>query len=141
MASGSCSLAAVHGPLAVVTPLVALRAWPSVVAAFGLWSTGSVVVAHRLSCSRATKRNPPRPGIEPVSPPSQGRFVTPGPPGKPQEQTVDVAVASLEGQSTSHLPSCICAGQPCYVKDPRDALATRQMPDPNTVGPGKIAVE
>ena len=76
-----------------------------------------------------------------MSPALQGGFVTTGPPGKPQEQTVDVAVASLRGHTMSHSPSYICAGQPCYVKDPRAALATRQMPDPNIVGPGKIAVE
>ena len=52
-----------------------LRHLDSVVVAPGLLSTGSVVVAHRLSC--------PRPGIEPMSPALSGRLSTTEPPGKP----------------------------------------------------------
>ena len=47
-----------------------------------LWSTGSIVVAHRLSCSVACGIFPD-PGIKPVSPPVlAGRFFTTEPPGK-----------------------------------------------------------
>ena len=49
---------AVRGLLIVVASLVngarALGAWASVVVACGLWSAGSIVVAHRLSCSAAS---------------------------------------------------------------------------------------
>ena len=44
--------------------------------------TGSVVVAHGLSCPAACGILVPRPGIEPVSPAQEGRFSTTGPPGK-----------------------------------------------------------
>ena len=49
----------------------------------GSWSTGSVVVAHCLSCSVASVWDFPGSGIEPVSPALAGRFFTPRPPGKP----------------------------------------------------------
>ena len=48
----------------------------SVVAVPGLQSTGSIVVAHGLSCFNGC-------GIEPVSPALAGRFSTTEPPGKP----------------------------------------------------------
>ena len=44
--------------------------------------TGSTVVAHRLGCST----DPPRSGIEPVSPALAGRFLSPEPPGKALKQ-------------------------------------------------------
>ena len=52
----------------------------------GTWAqqlqcTGSVVVAHGLSCP-AAMWDLPGPGIEPVSPALAGRFLTTGPPGK-----------------------------------------------------------
>ena len=47
----------------------------------GLWSTGSVVVVHRLSCSMACGVLAV-PRIEPT-PALAGRFFTPEPPGKP----------------------------------------------------------
>ena len=43
---------------------------------------GSLVVTHRLSCPLAYGILIPRPGIEPVSPVLEGRFLTTGPPGK-----------------------------------------------------------
>ena len=43
---------------------------------------GSVVVVCGLSCLVACGILVPRPGIEPVSPVLQGRFLTTGPPGK-----------------------------------------------------------
>ena len=43
----------------------------------GSWSLG-----HRLSCPEACGILVPRPGIEPVSPASAGKFLTTGPPGK-----------------------------------------------------------
>ena len=45
--------------------------------------TGSVVVAHELSRSVARGILVPQPGMKPVSPALQGRFLTTGPPGKP----------------------------------------------------------
>ena len=48
----------------------------SVVAVPGLYSTGSIVVVHGLSCFKGC-------GIEPVSPALAGRFLTTEPPGKP----------------------------------------------------------
>ena len=52
-------------------------------AAPGLQSTWAlVVVARRLSCPKAYGTFIPQPGIEPISPTLQGRFITTGPPGK-----------------------------------------------------------
>ena len=60
VASRRYSLVVVHGLLNAVASLVSEHglqdAWVSVVAAPGLWSTGTVVVAHRLSCSLASSR-------------------------------------------------------------------------------------
>ena len=47
-----------------------------------LWHTGSLVVAHGLSCPEACGILVPRPGIEPASPALEGGFLTTGPPGK-----------------------------------------------------------
>ena len=47
-----------------------------------LWLTGSLVVAWGLSYSEECGILVPRPGIEPMSPALQGRFLTTGPPGK-----------------------------------------------------------
>ena len=63
------------------------RAWvlgcgASVVAIPGLSSTGSIVVAHRLSCSMECGIFL-EPGIKPVSPALAGRFFTVEPQGKP----------------------------------------------------------
>ena len=66
---------AVHGPLTVAASLVA---------------------EHRLQMRRLSNcgswaqplrgmRDPPRPGLEPVSPALAGRFSTTAPPGKPQK--------------------------------------------------------
>ena len=43
---------------------------------------GSVVAVHGLSCSSTCGIFVPRPGIKPASPTLQGKFLTPGPPGK-----------------------------------------------------------
>ena len=48
----------------------------SVVAVPGLYSTGSIVVVHGLSCFKGC-------GVKPVSPALAGRFLTTEPPGKP----------------------------------------------------------
>ena len=53
----------------------------SVVVARGLYSAGSVVVVHGLSCSAWDL---PGPGLEPVSPALAGGFLTTAPPGKPR---------------------------------------------------------
>ena len=47
-----------------------------------LQSTGCLVVAHRLSCPVACGILVPQPGIKPMSPALQGRFLTTEPPGK-----------------------------------------------------------
>ena len=51
----------------------------SVCMALGLESPGSAVVTHKPRCSAACGSS--RPGIEPLSPASVGRFLTTGPPG------------------------------------------------------------
>ena len=53
----------------------------SVVVALCLWSTGSIVVAHRLSGSKVCGIFPEQ-GIKPVSPALVGRFSITEPPGK-----------------------------------------------------------
>ena len=61
----------------------------------GTWAlerTGSVVVACRLSCPVACGILVPLPGIEPMSPALQGRFLTTGPPGKSPDGAVSVPV-------------------------------------------------
>ena len=76
------SLAAVCRLLAVgflVAELGPKGAWASVVAAPGLWRTGSIVVAHGLSYSACGTF----PGMEPMSPALAGGFFTTEPPGKP----------------------------------------------------------
>ena len=50
---------------------------------FWLWCI--LIVAHRLSYPTAYGILVPWPGIEPLSPASEGRFLTTGPPGKPHE--------------------------------------------------------
>ena len=55
----------------------------SVVAALGLWSTDSIVVAYQLSSS-VDMWDLPRSGIESTSPGLAGRFLFTEPPGKPQ---------------------------------------------------------
>ena len=49
----------------------------------GLQTAASVVIALKLSCSVACGILVPLPGIEPMFPALEGRFLTPGPPGKP----------------------------------------------------------
>ena len=56
--------------------------WGSVVAVPRLPSTGSVVVAHRLSCFICSIWDLPGPGFEPVCPALAGGFLTTEPPGK-----------------------------------------------------------
>ena len=46
-------------------------------------SAGSPVVALRFSCPKTCGTLVHRPGMELVSPALEGRFLTPGPPGKP----------------------------------------------------------
>ena len=47
-----------------------------------LQSMGTVVPALRLSCPEARGILVPQPGIEPISPALESRFLTTGPPGK-----------------------------------------------------------
>ena len=64
------------GGLECSFPLQELSHVDSVVAVPGLYITGSIVVAHGLSCFKGY-------GIKPVSPELAGRFSTTEPPGKP----------------------------------------------------------
>ena len=63
--------------------------WASIVVAYGLSSCGSQALEHRLSTCGSWAYllrgmwNPPRPGIEPMSPALAGRLLTTEPPGKP----------------------------------------------------------
>ena len=68
-------------PLAVVQRL--LIAMASLAASPRLYSTGSIVVAPKLSYSPAYMWDLPRSGIEPVFPALAGRFFTTEPPGNP----------------------------------------------------------
>jgi len=80
------SLVVVVGLLTAVASLVAEHGLSgteaSVAAAPGLWSTGSVVLVHRLSFSSACG-SLPGPGTEPVSLALAGGFFIIEPPGKP----------------------------------------------------------
>ena len=64
---------AVRGPLTIAA---------SPVAGTGSRRAGSAVVAHGAQLLRGTW-DPPRPGLEPVSPALAGGFSTTAPPGKP----------------------------------------------------------
>ena len=65
---------AVRGPLTIAA---------SPVAEHRLQRAGSAIVAHGPSRSLRGMWDPPRPGLEPVSPALAGRFSTTAPPGKP----------------------------------------------------------
>ena len=67
------TLVSVQGLLSEVASLLAERR---------LYSVGSVVAGHRLSCPKACGILVPRPGIESMSPALAGEFLTTGPPGK-----------------------------------------------------------
>ena len=82
----------VRGPLIEVASLVAehgLYSAGSAVVAHGLSSCGSWALEHRLSSCGARAQllhgmwDPPRPGLEPMSPALAGGFPTTAPPGKP----------------------------------------------------------
>ena len=77
----------VHGPLTIAASLVAEHrlqtcrlsscgAWAQLLR--GMW-------------------DPPRPGLEPVSPPLAGRFSTTAPPGKPRNSIFDGVVLGYKG--------------------------------------------
>ena len=88
--------------MAVLGPRLCARAFPScgkrgplLIAVHGPPTiAASLVVEHRLQTRRLSNRgsraqslrgmwDPPRPGLEPVSPASAGRLSTTAPPGKP----------------------------------------------------------
>ena len=50
---------------------------------------GSVVLMCGLSCRKEYGVLVPRPGLEPVSPGSEGGFLTTGPPGKPLDTVLN----------------------------------------------------
>ena len=76
--------------------------------------TDSLFVAHGLSCSSACGILLPQPGIEPVSPALQGRFLTTGPPGKsPDPHTSPLQAPSwlwfkYSRASVAHIVSPCC---------------------------------
>ena len=74
VASRDYSLAAVRGLLVAAASLIAEH---------GLWSTGSVAVVHRFSCSMACGIFPDQGSNPSVSPALVGGFFTTEPPGKP----------------------------------------------------------
>ena len=86
--------AVVRGPLIAVASLCcgawALGTWASVVVARRLSSCGSWALEHRLSSCGARALllrgmwDPPKPGLEPVSPALASGFLTTVPPGKSQ---------------------------------------------------------
>ena len=67
---------------------------PLLLRSTGSRRAGSVVVAHGARLLRGM-RDLPRPGLEPVSPASAGRFSTTVPPGKPEEGPL----ISVQGQA------------------------------------------
>ena len=60
-----------------------------------LWCKGSVVIAHRLSCSVACGILVPWPGIEPMSFALQGRFLTTGSSGKSPDRYFKLKVQTV----------------------------------------------
>ena len=90
-ASGGHLLIAVRGPLTI---------------------TASLVAEHRLQTRRLSNRgsraqllrgmrDPPRPGLEPVSPASAGRLSTTAPPGKPLNQTFVLSYDFIISEASS----------------------------------------
>ena len=104
---------AVRRLLIAMTSLVA-GVWASVVVVPRLESTGSITVAHALSCSMAheifsdQESNPCllhwQHGFfttEPAGEPLEGRFFTTGPPGKSPEPEFEPSMAKLSTQGLS----------------------------------------
>ena len=69
---------AVHGPLTIAAPLVAEHRLQTL----RLSSCGSLAQLLRVTW------DPPRPGLEPVSPALAGRLSTTAPPGKPYSNSL-----------------------------------------------------
>ena len=67
------------------------------VVALGLWSAGSIVVVHGLSCSGVWDL--PRSRIKAMSPALAGGFFTTEPPGKPLGKVFDYLANLLTGNS------------------------------------------
>ena len=74
------SLVAENGVHSVAEMCELLVAVASLVAKPGLYSAGSVVMMHGLSCPAARGILVPQPGIEPMSPALAGGFLTTRPP-------------------------------------------------------------
>ena len=66
----------------------ALGTWASVVAALGLSSTGSVVVAHGLVALQLVESSGP--GMKPMSPAPAGGLLSAAPPGKSSVLTFEI---------------------------------------------------
>ena len=73
----------------------------SVVAARGLWTTGSAVVAHGLRCPVACGIFLDQAGIEPMSPALAGRVLTTGPAEESHNQFVCVVFITYYVEDTS----------------------------------------
>ena len=114
-------LVAVCRPLITMGSLVA-GAWASVGMVPRLKSTGSIAVAHVLSCSVAREIFPDQESnpcllhrqhgfftTEPPGEPLEGRFFTTGPPGKSPEPEFEPSMATLTTQGLSFvlvIPKC-----------------------------------
>ena len=104
--------------MAVLGPRLCARAFsscgkrgPLFIAVRGpLTVAASLVAEHRLETRRLSNCgsraqllrgtwDPPRPGLEPVSPALAGRFSTTAPPGKPKKVTFGTFILSLESQN------------------------------------------
>ena len=90
-----CGLLILGAPLVAGQELWGTRA--SAGAAPGLQSTGSRVVAPRLSCPEACG-NLPEPGIEPVSPGWAGRFFTSEPSALPPGSGMQLSTLCPSGR-------------------------------------------
>ena len=66
----------------------------------------SLVVAHRFSCPTTCRILVPLPGIKPVSPALEGRFLTTGPPGKSPCLSSDSGTTSHSGTPSPRDNSC-----------------------------------
>ena len=73
-----------------------------IVAAHGL-----LYLKHRLSCPSARGILVPRPGVEPMPPALEGRFLTTGPPGKPCSFCFSRLLVSASPPDCSHFPDLL----------------------------------
>ena len=77
-----------RGPLFIAVAGLSLSR-PLLLRSTGSRRAGSVIVAHGQGQLLRGAWDPPRPGLEPVSPALAGRFSTAAPPGKPKNLYLD----------------------------------------------------